>query len=331
MAIKTVTTDNLAEYASERTAKGSELATNAQIVEASERIATANGTRKGPTPGNPVISTGSETLPGQIEPQGSQEQTADAQVEKAKAGTDPAVQKRIDELTRQKKETEEFAEGEYNSRIQSERRIAELEAQLSKAQPKAPEMEKLEPPDPSKFETIADFVVAERAYTDKVTEQKIAQARMEERMALTVERENALLAERIKVAKESIEDFDAVITSADRVKVEIPTYVQRLIVKSTVGPQIAYHLAKYPDDQARIFAMEPELALAALGRIEERYEKKPDSVNTVRTPNIETSRAPAPTAPIRTSEGTVASSTAQASSFQEYKRLRMEENRRKRR
>jgi len=136
------------------------------------------------------------------------------------------------------------------------------------------------------------------------------------------------------VARGDLPDFNAVIEAADRVKVELPIYVQNLIKVSEVGPQIAYHLAKYPDEQKRILALRPELALAALGRIEARYEKQakkegePPPPPPAAKPTIETSKAPAPVQSLRTGEATVVSDSAQASNFNEYKRLRMEEIRR---
>lgn len=343
MAIRTVDASNVGEYVAERRAKGSEILNPEQLIAKADAIEAAKaGDRKDSkeaTPGNPVIKDGVAETTADVAPDpGSKEPTAKTlakaeQDAKAKAGTDPAVQKRIDELTRLRKEAEEFAEDEYNGRLRAEGRVQELERQVVAMQP-PPKVEELKEPDPKAFTDIGDFIKAEREYQGKLTERAIAKARDEERARAVVERQNELLKTRIEQAKKDIPDFVAVIEAADRVKVAVPQHVQELIIESEVGPQLAYYLAKNPDEQKRIFAMTPAKALAALGRIEATYDKsegKAEEKPEAKPPPIETTRAPAPIAAIK-SDGaaTISADPANAKDFDEYKRLRYAEMRRKR-
>lgn len=339
MAIRTVDASNVGEYVAERRAKGSEILNPEQLVAKADAIEAAKASDRGPkdkeaTPGNPVIKAGiaETTSDAPLDP-GKQEPTAAKPVDKAKAGTDPAVQKRIDELTRLRKEAEEFAEDEYNGRLRAEGRIQELERELAATVPVQPKAEELKEPDPKSFTDMGEFIKAERAYQAQEREKAIAKAREEERTRAVVERQNELLRMRIEKAKLDLPDFVEVIEAADRVKVAVPQHVQELIVDSDVGPQIAYHLAKHPDEQKRIFAMTPARGLAALGRIEALYEEKsqPQAEDKPQPKPIETTRAPAPIASLK-SDGaaTISADPASAKSFDEYKRLRYEQLRRKR-
>lgn len=335
MTIRTVDASNVADFIAERTAKGSQILNPEQLVEHADRIEASKAKDRTPTPGNPVISTGTEEKLADAPPDpGNAEPSAKANIAKAKANTDPAVQKRIDELTAKQREAEEFAEEEYNGRLRAEARVGTLEREIEALRQQATPVvkeEALVEPDPNdpKYATVADFIKADREYQKQVRDRDIAKAREEERLKTMMERENELLARRIEIAREDIPDFNAVIEAADRVKVELPIYVQNLIRASEVGPQIAYHLAKYPDEQKRIMALRPELALAALGRIEEKYEKKANGAATpTPKPTIETTRAPAPVTPIRSGDAVIVTDPSQAPDFQTYKRLRAEQRKR---
>jgi hypothetical protein len=344
MAIRTVDASNVAEYVAERTAKGNTVLTPEQVIEHADRIEAAKKVdapaRTEPTPGNPIISAGeAETKdappdPGTLKP--TAKEPSREQVAKAKAGTDPGVQKRLDELIASAREAEEISAEEYNNRLRAEGRVQELERELQAAkatkEPPPPELKEPDPNDPQ-FKTVAEFLVADRAYQKQVREREIAQARQEERLAIEMQRENELLAARIEVAKVDLPDFVEVIESGDRVKVELPQYVQNLIKASEVGPQIAYHLAKFPEEQKRILKLRPELALAELGKIASKYEKKANGSTTTppaapsKTP-IETTRAPAPVTPVRAGETPVEVDLSKPMPATQYIRLRREQMRR---
>jgi len=320
MAITTVTNANLADYVTERN-QSINIQNNEQLIAAVEKT--------GKT-ADPIVATGAETSPeAPPEPQ--------ADTETSKKGDKKDVQTRINELTRARKEAEEFAEDEYNAKLRAERRIGELEAQvdaLKSSEPQQPKADVLKEPDPADFQDIGAFAKALTEYTRKFAEQQIAQAREEERNRVVMERQNELMKARVEAAKTEFEDFQEVIESADRVKIAVPAHVQAAIMESDFGPHIAYHLAKNPEDQARIFKLPAAKALLELGKIETSFEKsaKTDAAaSTKAKPTIETTRAPAPVASIRGSELNVAFNSREALSFNDYKRLRIQELRSKRR
>ena len=321
MAITTVTNANLADYVADRNQ-------SVNIQNSEQLIAAVEKTGK---PVDPIVATGTETSPeAPPEPQ--------SEPETGKKGEKKDVQTRINELTRARKEAEEFAEDEYNAKLRAERRVGELEAQLEalkSSEPQQPsKVEVLKEPDPADFQDIGAFAKALTEYTRKFAEQQIAQAREEERNRVVMERQNELMKARVEAAKTEFEDFEEVIESADRVKLAVPAHVQAAIMESDYGPHIAYFLAKNPDDQARIFKLPAAKALLELGKIETSFEKsaKTDAAAPAKAkPTIETTRAPAPVSSIRGSEGNVATNSREAMSFGDYKRLRMQELRQRRR
>ena len=318
MAIQTYSSESLAETAANQP-KLSEITTG-------DDLANLVQTR------NPVVATGTERSPdAPPEPQ------VEGQSEKKGAKHD--VQSRINELTRLRKEAEEFAEEEYNNRLRAERRIGELEEQL-KTQPEppkapvTPQQEELKEPNEADFKDITSFTKAWSEYTLKLADRRVAEARQQERVRAAVEVENAELQKRVAAAKEDFDDFERVITNASRDK-QIPVHVERAIRESEYGAHLAYHLAKNPDDESRILSLTPAKALLELGKIEDRYARKTKVTSTTEAPKakptIETSRAPAPVSSIKAESGTVITNSAEARNYQEYRRLRMEEKRHNRR
>jgi len=319
MAIQTVTNDNLAEYAAERTNR-TEIRTGEDVIAAV-------------TKDTPILATGEEKSPdAPPEPQ------ADQQPERK--GEKRDVQARINELTRLRKEAEEFAEDEYNSRLRAERRIGELESQLKQIEGSArvaepPKQDELKEPNEADFKDITSFTKAWSEYTLKLAEKKAAEAREQERQRLALEVENERLKQRVDAAKADLEDFEEVISRGARDR-QIPVHIERAIRESEYGPHLAYHLAKNPDDESRIFGMTPAKALLELGKIQDTYERKATVKVTSTTeaalkPTVETTRAPAPVSSIKAEAGAVPTSSSQARSFVEYRQLRMAEMRKNRR
>lgn len=319
MAIQTLTSDSLAEVAANKQALSG--ITNGDDVTAAVISRSS-----------PVVGTGTERSPdAPPEPQG------DVQAERKGAKND--VQSRINELTRLRKEAEEFAEDEYNNRLRAERRIGELEEAIKTTQPTQPvaavqAKDELKEPSEADFTDIGSFTRAWSEYTLKLADRRAAEARNQERALMAAEAENAELAKRVAVAKDEFDDFDKVI-GASRNK-QIPQHIELAIRESEYGPHLAYHLAKNPDDESRILALTPARALLELGKIENQYAARRVKVTsttetTRQQPQIETTRAPAPVSSIKAEAGSVPSSSSEARNFNEYRRIRQEELRRNRR
>ncbi len=327
MAIQTVTSANLSEYVASRTAKGADIQTGEQLAEAVQKV---EGVA---TPGNPVIKAGvTETNVTAPDP-GNPTPTASTKAKNPKE----VAQDRIDEQHRLRKEAEEFAEEEYNARLRAERRIGELESQLSsnvKPAPVAPAEEELKRPSVKDFTDQDAYETAMTEYEAKRDERVAAKAAESARQSAALAQQNELLAQRIAAAKKDLPDFDEVIQSADRrTRGDIPNHIKAAIVESDLGAFIAYHLAKDPKEEARIFKLSPAKALLELGKIEQTYAK-PVTANGNADPKpiIETTRAPAPVGTVRGEGGGIVNSDlTKPMPFAEYKAQRIEEIRKKRR
>jgi hypothetical protein len=321
MAIKSVTNANLAEYVAERAEiKSPDLQTAEQITELVNRRAEGN---------NPVVEA-KETTPSisdAVDP-GKQEPTA------AKQKKNNPVQPRIDELTREKRELEEFAESEYEMRLRAERRIGELETELKTAKP-APVVEERKEavePDPTKYtdqkEFLKDWGAWNRAQALK--EFNAEQGRIAAQKA--AEEQNARLAAQIEQAKADLPDFVEVIEGARREEEKapfVPEHVKAAILDSEVGAYLAYHLRKHPDDEKRIYALTPAKALLELGKLELKYTKDGKaSAKTSTTPLLETSKAPPPPPKLSgNAQGVVSSDMSKPMSFKDYRSQRLEQMR----
>ena len=326
MAIKTVNSANLAEYVAERTAqKAPDLQTAEQMTAAVNQMADAKN--------NPIVEA-KETTPSlsdAVDP-GKLEPTA------AKQKKNNPVQPRIDELTREKRELEEFAESEYEMRLRAEKRIGDLETELKTAKPAPVVEEKKEEiePDPSKYtdqkEFLKDWGAWNRAQAlkDFNAEQALAKAR--ERQAEM----DLRIASQVEDARKEFSDFDEVIADGARAEQKnpiVPMHIKEAIYESDVGAYLAYHLRKHPEDEARIYKMSPVAAVKELGKLELKYTKDTkgvatSDVSTKPSTNIETSRAPSPPPKLQgQAAGIVVSDISKPMNFKDYRAQRMDQMR----
>jgi hypothetical protein len=316
MAIKTVTNANLAEYVADRTAAGSKIATGEEQVAMAD--ASPPSTDGSPTPGNPVIKPGvAETNstapdPGNAKPSGKQPDKT-------------PVQTRIDELTRQRKEAEEFAEEEYTARLRAEAALAE---ELKKRpQVETPKPEELKRPSPKDFETQEAYDAAMEAY-DQRRDARVRQDAIEQgKREAAIAAQNAAMFAKIQNAQKDFPDYQEVINAADLRKPNVPGHIQAAIIDSDFGAHIGYQLAKDPALESRIFKLSPAKALLELGKLEEKLEAKfaKSSVTTTTTtqPTLETSRAPAPLTTLKNGDGDIRPDLTKPMAFSEYKAQRL--------
>src|SRR5277367_925976 len=254
-------------------------------------------------------------------------------VPKAKAdeGKGGAFQERINELTRLRKEADEFAEGEYNARVRSDERIKALEGELEEARKATPKVQDDTEgkPDPKKYKEgeeqkyiddlskwHADRAVAkDRAEQEKIREQ----TRLNEEFQALVDSYNA----RVTEFKATHEDFQEVIDAVG--DDPIRPWVRDTIMESENGPLLSYHLATNPSLRVSLNKMKANMACRELGRLESRLTgevvkldstRKVDDVVTTRT------RLPAPITPVTGGEATVDKDPRQPMPYAEYKRMR---------
>lgn len=187
------------------------------------------------------------------------------------------VRKSIDRLTRQRYQAEARAE-------MAERRIAELEAKQTpqpavQAQPQAPTLEQFggdwEKFIEAKAEYVAERKISER---DRIQSQRIDQQRAQQ----TEQQVAQVFHAEVRKAQDAYPDFVAVMEDSEA---QVNPVMQRAIFAlGEKGPDVAYHLAKHPEEAANIARLDPYSAVAAIGQISA----------SVQRPSKKQSNAPAP-------------------------------------
>ena len=127
------------------------------------------------------------------------------------------------------------------------------------------------------YQSDAEF---NEALVDWRVEQKLSTVKQEMEQS---QRQNAVLNDwqkKVAGAKETYEDYDDVLATADDIQLTGP--VQEAIMDSEYGPDIAYYMARHPEDAMRIVNLSPTAAVREIGRIEavigmEEKGKKPAS------------------------------------------------------
>jgi|ERR1700761_454050 len=321
MSIKSVTSENLAEYVAERSVKATEIQNGDQMSDAVQKVAEAKK--------DPVVVEAKETKPNvaNAPDPGEQEPTAKKK---------NPVQPRIDELTAQKRELEEFAESEYEMRLRAERRIGELEAELTKAKPAAvvEEVKEDVEPDPTKYTDQKEFLKDWGAWNRKEAQKEFRAEQQRQAQAQADQALAARIAAQIEQAKQDIPDFLEVIEAAGRDNPFVPEHIKAAILDSDVGAQLAYHIRKHPEDEKRIYALTPAKALLELGKLELKYtkEKAIEADSTITSTTQNTTKAPPPPTKLKGANegGVVPTNLSAPMNFQDYKALRLEQKRKRR-
>ncbi len=217
----------------------------------------------------------------------------------AKPKVDP-VQRRIDRLTREK----------YELRG----RLDALERQLSeRREPDRPAAGEKEPK-LSDFDDFDQYVAAKASY---IAEQKLnaALSKREQEARQQTEASSAQQAvtewhKRLDAARSAIDDYDEVVESAG---VEVTPAMGQAIMDSDMGPQVAYYLARHPDEAEKMHAMSPAAVLRAIGRIEAKIESESIAAK-------KTSAAPKPVSPV-SGQGT-GQKRLETASYEDFVKLR---------
>ena len=214
----------------------------------------------------------------------------------------------------------------------AERRAQELEARLAGMKPAAEEPKQVEAkatitndePDPNTFETNAEYLKAVAKWT--LAQERKAEQAEQEKSRIVSEQEklwNAHL-EREKSFAEKTDDYAEVMAKVRGFSDASPT-LGEMIINSDVGPELMYALAKDPTEYKRINALSPLAAAREIGKLESKLVAKSAE------PKIETkklTKAPPPVSPVG-SKGVVATKSLSEMDYEEYKRARMAENKRK--
>ena len=231
------------------------------------------------TPAEPVVE----------EAEGSEPAAEEAQTQEEPKKANPKLERRFSDLTKQREEARKEAQREREQRLELERKIAELQQQA----PKAPVADV--EPQPSQFQDAFEYAKALAEYT---ADKRIEEMRKQEAEAKIAQERQKVIdswAQRVQAAKAEMPDFDEMVASSE---VVVSDAVRDSILESDVGPQILYHLAENEELARKISGMSDRAAVKELGKLEARFEKKPEEVKPVIK-----SKAPPPATPIRAAAG----------------------------
>ena len=205
-----------------------------------------------------------------------------------KPKSNPKLERRFSEITKQREEARKEAQQERQAREALEARLAALERQPAQQPPKVDEE-----PQPSQFNDAFEYAKALAEYT---ADKRIGEMKRQEAEAKQEQERQKVIetwASKVQAAKASLPDFDDIVASSD---VVVNDDIRDAILESDVGPQILYHLAENDDVAKKIAGLSAKQALREIGKLEARFEvkeTKPEAAPVVR------SKAPAPIQPLR--------------------------------
>ena len=212
--------------------------------------------------------------------------------------SNPKLEKRFSELTKQREEARKEAQREREQRESLENRLKELE---ERATPRPVEIQENVKPQPHQFNDAFEYA---EALAEWSTEQALINRDKQEAERRAQEERNKVLDgwnKRLNDAKAELPDFDDMVASSD---VVVNDHIRDAILESDVGPQILYHLAENPELADKLNSGSPISALRQIGRLEAQFERKEAPVAESK-PSVARSKAPAPINPIKTGSGVV--------------------------
>ena len=212
--------------------------------------------------------------------------------------SNPKLEKRFSELTKQREDARKEAQREREHRESLENRLKEIE---ERATPRPVEIQENVKPQPHQFNDAFEYA---EALAEWSTEQALINRDKQEAERRAQEERNKVLDswnKRLNDAKADLPDFDDMVASSD---VVVSDHIRDAILESDVGPQILYHLAENPDLADKLNSGSPISALRQIGRLEAQFERKEAPVAESK-PSVARSKAPAPINPIKTGSGVV--------------------------
>lgn len=220
----------------------------------------------------------------QAAPPTATDETAEPSTDDAGKPEPKGAGKRIDELTRYRREAER--ERDYWREM----------ALRSNPQPVKAD-EPAAPPQASKIPTLADFEYDESKYQTALIEFTKAEARREAEAVLKAEREREAQERAVKTWTEKAAEFaKSKPDYAEKVNdptLPISTPMVKAIQASEIGPEVAYHLAENRDLAAEIARLPADAAAFAIGRLEGRLLAQKEASKAA-APRAAVSQAPPP-------------------------------------
>ena len=232
------------------------------------------------------------------EPVAEEEQSEPKEAEKeanqeGERKQNPKLEKRFSEITKQREEARKEAQAERQARVALEQRLAALEQTRQPQQQSYVDQE----PQPSQFSDAFEYA---KALAEFSTEKALAERDRQVALQREQEAQQKVIqswAQKVQEAKAELPDFDDLVAASD---VVVNNAVRDAILESDVGPKILYHLAENNDLAKKIAGLSPNAALREIGKLEARFEAKPE---TKQTAPVVKSKAPTPIQPIRGGQG----------------------------
>lgn len=191
------------------------------------------------------------------------------------------MRERIDELTRGRREAEREADYWRELALEASSYLEAVQAELEAGAP--PDAEG--GPDPADYvhgEEDADFVRDLALFQAEMDYRRQAEEAIQ---AMEGHRLGQLFGERERIAKANLPDYDAlVIEGSARGDWVCSPEMAHCIKCSEAGPELAYHLARNPEEARRIAALDHLAQIRELGRIEGRLEGRPQARTATAAP-----------------------------------------------
>lgn len=218
----------------------------------------------------------------------SNEQDSDDSSKEEKAKKKGGFKKRIDKLTRKISEKDQQIaywqnEAQKKSQVDAKETAKVSETKLA---------DKAGKPRADDFNSHDDYVEAltdwklERKLTEKETTAKSETLKKEQQSRIETH------VERVKSYAKENKDFNDAMLEVDDIPMSLA--VQELILDAENGPKLMHELAKHREEFEKICNMSPLRAAAELGKFEAKYLP----IDSSKTTETKTSKAPAPIKPI---------------------------------
>jgi len=243
---------------------------------------------------SPAPAEAEQSEPTEVVEQSEPEEAEAEAKQEGERKQNPKLERRFSEITKQREEARKEAQQEREARQALEQRLAALEnrGQPQRANPVD------EKPQPSQFSDAFEYAEALAEYT---ADKRIGEMKQQEAEAKQAEERQKVINQwtsKVEAAKATLPDFDDIVASSD---VVVNDDIRDAILESDVGPQILYHLAENDEVAKKIAGLSPKQALREIGKLEARFEAKPEAEKPA---PIVRSKAPAPIQPIRGGKNT---------------------------
>jgi hypothetical protein len=172
------------------------------------------------------------------------------------------------------------------------KRLAREQRKWERQQQQAPKAPPADIPPPEQFDSVEKYA---EALATKKAEELLAQRDAQRQQTELLEQYHS----REESAREKYEDFEQV---AYNPRVPITNVMAESIQASDIGPELAYFLGSNVKEAERISRLSPFLQAKEIGRLEATLAASPPPVK-------QTTRAPAPIAPVTPKGGTPAYDT----------------------